>query len=658
VVGEGGRRLFTDPLHVFEANIFHPLRHTLAYSESLLSAGVLVAPLNAVTGNPILGYNLYFLATYALSAFGAFLLVHKITGDPRAGLVAGWMFGLTDERWWYGGRLPALSVHWVPFVLLAWIRMLEKPAPARAVVLGLALLANGHASAYYALMVPVLLAPWALTLALVGPWKARAWFRAGGTAVCAIALSLVLYIPYVALHAEIPYQQMTFPTPWRIQRYWAGLGDLFQELKMPLEGSRWSLNGSFLPLLVAAAALAVARARPAALVAPSPTEAAHLAAFTVFWLVAATMSCDPIVPGIPGPFELLQPIPGFADMRNSDRFALLASLGGSGVLGIAVASLLRRARRRLVTVCLLAALAGLIVVDTRTLREAMPLRPLGGPEELPAVYRWLATTDPHTAVWELPASLDDDAWYMVQSLYHGRRLVNGYSAIVPRLFRPRGNFLDELDVGALQGAGVSYVIVHTDRAARTRYGAHLARRAQARSDLSQRWFDSALVVEIPQVTPRLPEARGHELDGRAWRLEGSAPGVERAADGDAGTHWTPDPGARASFLRIALPSRTRITELRLRLGAHVLEFPRSYTVWASDDGVTWRQIGGEVETMPPFVSYRRDHLDIELALRVRPAWTRYLEIRVPAAPAPFHLWASLPVPNWGVHELRVFAAER
>jgi hypothetical protein len=35
------RTLVTDPLHVFDANIFYPHRQTLSYSESNLGAGIL-----------------------------------------------------------------------------------------------------------------------------------------------------------------------------------------------------------------------------------------------------------------------------------------------------------------------------------------------------------------------------------------------------------------------------------------------------------------------------------------------------------------------------------------------------------------------------------------------------------------------------------------
>src|SRR5439155_23226575 len=110
------------------------------------------------------GYNLYYPATSALSALGVALLVREITGEAGAGLLAGWMFALTAERWTFRGLLPAVAVQWAPFVLYTWVRLLTAPSGARAAALAAAFVAHTHASAYHGVMLPVLLVPWALVL--------------------------------------------------------------------------------------------------------------------------------------------------------------------------------------------------------------------------------------------------------------------------------------------------------------------------------------------------------------------------------------------------------------------------------------------------------------------------------------------------------------
>ena len=77
-----GRQLLADPLHLFDANIFYPYPRTLAYSELLLGNALLALPVTAISGNPVLGYNLALLLSFVLSGLGTYLLVLKL--DPLA----------------------------------------------------------------------------------------------------------------------------------------------------------------------------------------------------------------------------------------------------------------------------------------------------------------------------------------------------------------------------------------------------------------------------------------------------------------------------------------------------------------------------------------------------------------------------------------------
>ncbi len=47
-----------DPLHLFDANIFHPERHTLAYSEPLLVPALIGAPLHWLGASPVMAHNM------------------------------------------------------------------------------------------------------------------------------------------------------------------------------------------------------------------------------------------------------------------------------------------------------------------------------------------------------------------------------------------------------------------------------------------------------------------------------------------------------------------------------------------------------------------------------------------------------------------------
>src|SRR5262245_4364728 len=65
----------------FDANIFHPLPLTLAYSEHFIPQALQALPIYAITNNPILSYNLLYLSTFVLSGLGMYLFVRELTGD-------------------------------------------------------------------------------------------------------------------------------------------------------------------------------------------------------------------------------------------------------------------------------------------------------------------------------------------------------------------------------------------------------------------------------------------------------------------------------------------------------------------------------------------------------------------------------------------------
>ncbi|NOZ07125.1 MAG: hypothetical protein GXP41_12365, partial [Chloroflexi bacterium] len=105
-------RLVLAPTTLFDANIFYPFRHTLAYSETLLSTSGLVFPFMLAPSTRILGYNLAFLATFFLSALGMYLLVFSLTRYRLAGILAGLIFAFAPYRFGHLSQIQLLSAQW------------------------------------------------------------------------------------------------------------------------------------------------------------------------------------------------------------------------------------------------------------------------------------------------------------------------------------------------------------------------------------------------------------------------------------------------------------------------------------------------------------------------------------------------------------------
>ena len=120
------------PLRLYDGNIFHPERDTLAYSEAMIVQSALAAPLLWLGASPVLAYNLVLLAGFTLTAWTASLVVARWTGDWVAGILAGILAGFNAHTI---SRLPHLQAQhgeFLPLALLALDRLLREPRASHA----------------------------------------------------------------------------------------------------------------------------------------------------------------------------------------------------------------------------------------------------------------------------------------------------------------------------------------------------------------------------------------------------------------------------------------------------------------------------------------------------------------------------------------------
>ena len=116
----------------WNGNIFYPEPLTLTFSEHLAGLAMQTLPVYVGTGNLILCYNLLFLASFALSGLGAYLLVHRVTGHRGAAFVAGLFYAFAPYR---VGQFPHIQVvqsQWMPLALYGFRVYFDRttaPAP-------------------------------------------------------------------------------------------------------------------------------------------------------------------------------------------------------------------------------------------------------------------------------------------------------------------------------------------------------------------------------------------------------------------------------------------------------------------------------------------------------------------------------------------------
>jgi hypothetical protein len=101
--------------------------------------------------------------------------------------------------------------------------------------------------------------------------------------------------------------------------------------------------------------------------------------------------------------------------------------------------------------------------------QRIPTRP-------PEVYADIARDrgdSPVPAIFEFPATLQDDPRWMYYSTFHWMYLVNGYSGFFPPSYRQLQialrNFPDQESIGAIKTHGARYVVIHGERLFGGRY---------------------------------------------------------------------------------------------------------------------------------------------------------------------------------------------
>ena len=445
------RTLIVDPRHVFDANIFYPHRGTLAYSENNLGAGALAVPAYWLTRNPYAAHNTAMLLAFILSATGMFCLVRYLTGDRRAAAISAIGFAFCPFVFAHTAHIQLLMTAGLPFTLLAFHRMADRPGAARGLVLGLAMAAQAISCGYYGVYV-CLMAGFAIVVVAStrGLWgSARFWTGVAVAAVAAIVLVIPAFLPYLRIpgggvHRELK-DAVQFSANWSDYLASSSYAHAWMLSHLP-EWSEVSFPG-FVTLLFGGWGIWVAR---------RDRRGELLALYGGLTLLAFWASF--------GPKGLLysalyHAVPMFAWLRAPARFGLVVGFGLSVFAGVAIAAWLRDARRpRLITAALVVVAAGELAVPIY-MPDVPPVEP---------VYRTLATL-PRAPMIEMPffypaVGLFQHTKYMLASTAHWMPMVNGYSDYIPPDFYEHVMLLapfpsrDAFKI--LEPDGVRYAIFH------------------------------------------------------------------------------------------------------------------------------------------------------------------------------------------------------
>ena len=136
-LGWDAHAVATNPLTIFDANIYFPYANTLAYSENMIGSAFLAAPIIWLTGDLVLALNLVLLASCMLCGLGAYVLdpAHRAGHGGRGD--RGPRVAFAPTRFLRMSQLHLNAVQWLPFAL-AWLHAYLDAGRARDLRVALA----------------------------------------------------------------------------------------------------------------------------------------------------------------------------------------------------------------------------------------------------------------------------------------------------------------------------------------------------------------------------------------------------------------------------------------------------------------------------------------------------------------------------------------
>lgn len=462
------RTLVADPANLYHANIFHPHRNTLAYSEANIVAGALGVPFYWKTRHPLITHNAVVLIGFVLSMLAAYALVRRLTGSRAAGWAAGVAFAYCPFIFARMAHIQLLMTWGLPLSLLAFHRVVDRPGPLRGIWLGLALSVTALACGYYGIFAGLMVGLGTIYFAVAcSLWRsARFWTGIGLGASVSVGVVAPFFLPFVAVQQELGFSRTIgdatmYSANWQAwltsaawaHRWWYGWLQGSSEVIFPgLITGALGVTGLVLALRGKVAAPAHGHEPPAA----TPRQVGGF--YALVGVAAFWASFGPSA----GLYTwLFHTVPVFSFLRAPARLALLVLLAFVVGLGFAVAW--ARARWPRAAAGLAVALPIALILESFTAPLALPLAPPVSP-----VYRMLATLRPGPVV-ELPffyerPDFPRHAYYMFNSTYHWQPLVNGYSDHIPQDFRdmviPLSSFPTRESFALLEARRARYAVFH------------------------------------------------------------------------------------------------------------------------------------------------------------------------------------------------------
>ncbi len=583
--------------------INHPVGVYHPFLLTTIGVGLTALPFSLLF-TPAATYNIQVLLSFILAGLSMYWLGSELTGDRRAGLVAGFIYAFFPNKTGHvlAGHLPQLTVYWFPLYTLFLWRAVRKPSWRNTLLVALTLV---PACLVHVMHIAYLILPITVTVLFVA-WMEmkRAFFvrRRILSLLAAFGLAALVVAPFLLPTVFLAAQDASYlsktgivksstdllafftPSPYHPVMGQAGLLPRFAERVFDTpEALREGLAYPGLVVVGLAIYALIRRRRETWVWAVLALAAAtlsmgpllkignQLAVYQVDWYKSFTVL----------PYALLQRLPILGVGRtpgrlNETTMFALAVLAAYGVaeLGRALAHRVRLLRLLLVLLVLAIGFEYVVVWP-------FPV----APAEIPASMETIADDPGAGAVLHLPAARGVGNLALYYQTAIGRPIVGGYIHRNPPEMIPWTVTLKRLGIPDAAGGDavprpspsgrvawlrhfdIDYVVVHS---AEVRGGAESRRFIETLLGPPTAEDSTLAVFRVPNAVPALESPRLYTFGG-GWH--------PAEKDGDTWRRWLYDDGQlhvysvgdEVGSLQFTVDSPLDFPVLEIYLGEHLLD---------------------------------------------------------------------------------------
>jgi len=397
--------------------LFHPDGAGLYWRDIAILTILAAAPITWIFG-AVLSYNLIYLASFFLAGWGAWALVHYLTGSRVAALGAGIAYAFSPGHFLTYSQQVASHIQWIPFMVLCILQLRRERCIWFGVWAGVWLAASLLGSLYYGIYSALLVAGmglWFLVVPSERVAEPRPWLK--GLLACFVTAGVLTIFRTLPMILEaLRGTRIEMPSPGTR----ADLLGMTVRSGFHATPEIYSWPAFFGIVVTLGALLGVIQAgwRRTRL-----WVAVGLGFFSI--ALGNTLRVGGReFPAIPMPADVLHRIPFLTSLRAYHRASVFVILALSVLYGMWLAGLMKstgRGRKAKQSVAILAVLLSII--------EFLPPSRHPDPRKVPPFYRELQASPDTRAVLAIPFDGEVHTGLMQVPMFfqtvHGKPLVAG-----------------------------------------------------------------------------------------------------------------------------------------------------------------------------------------------------------------------------------------